>query len=658
MSNLNWCFLFLIIPFFIKGQIGADTTIDSLFRLLDTPTIDMSPEDRMSIANRYYQSHPELSNAYAESALSSKFAEESIQFRSKALIDYGYNLNKQGEIDRALDYLNRGLDMAHSSGDTVNIIKARNSLGIYYNDRGDNVYASRQYIQALELARLVKDTFQIIRPHVNLAGLYNEQNRPEKSISIGKAGIELARAIGELRGEGFLCNNIAVAYLSQDQFSEAKPYLDRALEISTLRDDKETMARNHSNLCNVYRELGDLNQAEFHCLLANEFLEPLRNPRSKLLHAINFGRLLSEQGQIEEALSQANFAKEMGLRNSLNIHLNEVYQLFYELYKKKNEFKKALSMLEVYSEQRYGSLNAKNTAQVMAAEESYNSLLEQNTILENRTKMVSLENENSNSNYQRNLAIVLSTILGVMGLVLLWRYKIQRSLSNELKERNAEIEEKQIELNVALEQKETLLKEIHHRVKNNLQIISSLLNLQSKKIKDSVVLESIEEGKNRVEAMSLIHQNLYQSDRFTSIEMNSYINQLMTHLASSFNFDSDDIKYKVDTNGIDLDIDTAIPIGLIINELVTNAAKHAFTNKDFGNIKVVLVELRDNRYKLIVQDDGIGIDPDIDYSKLKSLGFRLVNTLGVKQLNGDLKVESDYGSKMTLLFSSIQNQEQ
>jgi len=250
----------------------------------------------------------------------------------------------------------------------------------------------------------------------------------------------------------------------------------------------------------------------------------------------------------------------------------------------------------------------------------------------------------------KNLLIVGLILL--FGLVTLFYNlsRIKQKNNNILTAKNNEIESQRQVIQQSLEIKETLLKVIHHRVKNNLQIISSLLNLQSKNIKDKNVLSSINEGKNRVEAMSLIHQNLYQSDNLTSISMKNYLEQLMHYLSSSFRSSDKNIQYHIKTNDIEFDIDTAIPVGLMVNELVTNAYKHAFSNLEKGNIYINLSKSGDQEFKLLVRDDGVGIPQNLDIKKTNSLGLKLVKSLSTKQLKGSLEVLNSNGTIFEIKF--------
>jgi len=217
----------------------------------------------------------------------------------------------------------------------------------------------------------------------------------------------------------------------------------------------------------------------------------------------------------------------------------------------------------------------------------------------------------------------------------------------ELKQR-IEAEEK---LKASLKEKEALLKEIHHRVKNNLQIISSLLNLQAGYIKDEYYQNLFKESQNRIKSMVLIHEKLYQSKDLANIKADDYIEGLVRHLFHSYGVKPKAVVLKKNIKNVTLNIDTAIPCGLIINELISNSLKHAFPRSLPRSPEITLKLFQDkrNRTVLIVSDNGVGLPKNIDFKKTKSLGLQLVSAL-VEQLGGIITVEVKEGTKFTITF--------
>lgn len=210
------------------------------------------------------------------------------------------------------------------------------------------------------------------------------------------------------------------------------------------------------------------------------------------------------------------------------------------------------------------------------------------------------------------------------------------------------------QIKASLEEKRVLLKEIHHRVKNNMQIVSSLLSLQSMYIEDEDALNVFKESQDRVKSMAMIHESLYQTPNLARINFDEYIQNLVSGLFNSYSTNSKLIEPKLDLCRVSLDIDTAIPCGLILNELVTNSIKHAFsTNKNYGFEKYGIINVKLSRenemIEIVVRDNGVGFPGDIDFKNTSSLGLQLVNNL-VNQINGIIELNNNSGTEFRIRF--------
>lgn len=203
----------------------------------------------------------------------------------------------------------------------------------------------------------------------------------------------------------------------------------------------------------------------------------------------------------------------------------------------------------------------------------------------------------------------------------------------------------------SLQEKEVLLKEIHHRVKNNLQIISSLLSLQSETIGSKDPAQTFRESQDRIRSMALIHEKLYQARDISRVDFAEYVRSLTAYLSRSY-MTCPGVKIIVDIDRVALDIDKAIPCGLIINELVSNSLKYAFRDRLAGEIRVSLSQ-SDGVYTLVVSDDGAGMPPGLDFRNTTSLGLQLVNTL-VNQLEGTIKLDVTRGTRFKITFAEIE----
>ncbi len=239
---------------------------------------------------------------------------------------------------------------------------------------------------------------------------------------------------------------------------------------------------------------------------------------------------------------------------------------------------------------------------------------------------------------------------------LIERKRAEELLQSANEELERRVEERTIELSRAnksltslLGEKDVLLKEIHHRVKNNLQIISSLLNLQSGYIKDPEALQVFTESRNRVRSMALIHEKLYQSTDLSRIDFSDYIKSLTTGLVSTFAGNSRAVRIAVEIDQIMLGIDSAVPCGLIVNELVTNCFKYAFKTGQPGEIKISLDPVEDEKLRLRVSDNGVGFPKGVDFRNTESLGMQIVTTL-TEQMDGNIALLNGSGTTFEIVF--------
>ncbi len=225
-----------------------------------------------------------------------------------------------------------------------------------------------------------------------------------------------------------------------------------------------------------------------------------------------------------------------------------------------------------------------------------------------------------------------------------------RALSEEIIERK----EAQDNVKASLKEKEVLLREIHHRVKNNLQVISSMLSLQAGTETDDRSLKALEESQRRVKVMARIHENLHQSDDLTSVDARDYLNIVVEDTIASGGHDAQRMSSRLDVDDIVIDVDQAIACGQIVSELLSNSLKHTFPNGQSGNIEVSLHRRDGGRMELTVADDGKGLPENFDLRRVETLGIRLVHALTM-QLSGVVDVDGSAGTRVQITFPENQS---
>lgn len=248
-------------------------------------------------------------------------------------------------------------------------------------------------------------------------------------------------------------------------------------------------------------------------------------------------------------------------------------------------------------------------------------------------------------------AIMLTLLLGLAYN----RYRLKQRSNKQLQQQQTQINQQNHSLQSSireqqklLSEKEWLVKEIHHRVKNNLQIVVSLLNTQAAHLEQGDALTAIQESRHRMQVISLLHQKLYQAETSSLIDMQVYIREVVSYLKESFK-GINRLYFSQQIDAISLDISQAVPVGLILNEAITNCIKYAFPNNINGNITVSFTKEDDRNLLLTVADNGVGIATGIDPAQRNSLGMRLMQTLS-EQLDGNIKIENKQGTTVRICF--------
>ena len=223
------------------------------------------------------------------------------------------------------------------------------------------------------------------------------------------------------------------------------------------------------------------------------------------------------------------------------------------------------------------------------------------------------------------------------------------SMLDQIQSRKIEQDKAEKQIKNSLDEKIIMLQEIHHRVKNNMQIISSLIRLHSRSIHDEKSLQVFEECRDRIQSMALVHEILYKSKDFARIDFGQYLQNLTDYLFKSYSTSPESVKLSISVKRIAIDINNAIPVGMLINELVSNALKHAFPNNKKGEISITLTKDNQGRSHLEVKDNGVGLPEDFDLNSQTTFGVELITTL-VRQLNGKIKITSQDGTLIKVTF--------
>ncbi|MEP4091900.1 histidine kinase dimerization/phosphoacceptor domain -containing protein [Reichenbachiella sp.] len=558
------------------------------------------------------------------------------------------------DFDLAIDRFKQAEYIFDSLGDLNGISSINTNLGIIYDNQGKYQLALDHYFKSIKYRDPAYDSvFDWIAHKVNVGAVYNSMGLTQEALDAFMTAIDLAENNPELIDKATKSYvNVANIHLDLGQLDSAKIYIDKVMAAGERQESPTTMA-------DGYELMGTLLTKKKNYLAAIESYKKAESEALKLgskteLAIIyqgysqayyGLGDSTNDRKSILTGLEYANkkiaISEELGLAEDLPTG----YKAKSEILEWLGDHKNALLFYQEYDVLSDSLFGEAQSNQVAEMKEKFESEQKQRQIEVQNAKLARQEIELSKQAILRN-ALIGGLVMLVVIIGLVYRnQRIKNKKNQEIAEKNKAIEE-------SLHEKESLLKEIHHRVKNNLQVISSLLNMQSRGTDSPEMLEVIQEGQSRVKAMSLIHQKLYQTDNLSEIDFQDYISQLIDQLATLYKKKELKVENQVEAREIMLDIDTAIPLGLILNELISNAYKYAFSSERKGLIQIDLKRLDDGQLQLNVSDNGDGLPEDFDLEATKSLGLKLVNIL-TKQLNGELSYESKNGSRFKIIFNEI-----
>jgi len=510
----------------------------------------------------------------------------------------------QGRYDRATEYYLQAMKQAEANADTLYAAIVLNNIAACYEIGKQPEAAIRAFEDAMERFRRLGDKSWMAKVSHNLAQRYLDKKDFETALQHYQNAYQWFQELGDRHHEGLALTGYGHYFFQKAQYGTALDYYKKALPMLDRQYDPAAYAEQLEHLANTYLRLKKYKEAAQHL-------------------------------QTALPMAQACLALEQEVRLS---------RLAVTLYKETGNIKKAFEWQEKFIVLSDSLYSQEKTQVLQDAVKKYElEQKEQQIILlnaENQVKDLSLQNAHRAQGIML-LGLLILSLAGLGGWYLL-RLK-QRS--------NRALEEKNLQINKALAEKDVLVREMHHRVKNNLQVIASLLKLQSQHLSDKQALDALTDGRNRVQSMAFIHQNLYQQEQLTAIEAAVYVPKLAHALFVSYNFKPERLQICYEIEPLLLDVDTAIPIGLILNELITNALKYAFRDDTPGTLTIRLHRQASDILLLAVQDTGPGLDPALLNSEnvSASFGLRLVQLLAEK-LASTISVRNENGACIELII--------
>ncbi len=617
------------------------TQKDSLLYAIDTSSnIETILHSKVDLSSYYIdQTQHDSATVLLESVIqqSQQLKLKTIEARAYEIL--GYNYDVAGNLKLSLNHYELARQAYEILDDKRKVASCMHYKGTAAYFQGDYESAMGYYLETLEYTEGLNFLKQRANTLNNVGVLYRISDKNKQAIDIYREVLAINRKLKDPDGVANQHNNLGVAYTYLYNLDSALIYLDSAMMRYQITQDTYDIAFTYTSMGDAYYEAGkDLENARMSLLKANELFKVSSNQFTLAKNYLFLGEVELEDNNVTKAihyLDKGLAVLEGTDREDIRLDLFETLEQAYSKLGMTDKAYEYLSAHKTLNEELYKKEKREYLEEMQTKYDT-----------EKKEKLIEIQNLELQQQQKdkRNLRIILGLLAAGLLSSALFIFVTIRT-KNLLSKQNHIIEKSLLE-------KDMLLREIHHRVKNNLQVISSILTLQGRYSRDPLIEGAIKKGKDRVRTMALIHENLYQKENLAGVNMKRYLEKLFSSLFHSYHINESEIELILNIEDINLDVDTVVPIGLAVNELITNALKYAFPDNRDGIIKVGLTE-ENNELRLTVEDNGIGMQSHQQNPTGTGFGFELIDTFKTK-LNAELNISSLNGTLVEMIIKNYQ----
>lgn len=610
---------------------GYGQKIDSLKQLYQSEADDSTKAELLlSISSSYLNDYADSTDQgfdYAKEAYEFSKSKELILPQIRALAGMGKVWRNRVNKRKSIACLERAYALADSIGDQSWVAKIRGNKATALAFFGDLEEATAIKLEVIETFEALNDSTALQVEWYGIGYIYGQNNNPRKALPY------YLKALNYDTTHPLVLATIGRNYSGLQQPDSAYHYLEKALAYS--QEGSALHIDILNKLGNIHLENGDYEQG---IALIGEALEGMgEDSQLDLTYKIKHNMI--DAYRLNGQLTQAEELLKSIVEDSLVLLTRaRHYEVAYRLFEAQGDYQRAFLAHQNYHAYSDSISNVELSSKVEDLQIKYETAEKEREIMAlestQRIKDTQLRNQ------RRLLLLTVLFLLLAAGL----GYFIYR-LYQKTKEQN-------VVIGHALSEKELLLKEIHHRVKNNLQVVSSLLSLQSQYVEDDKALSAINEGRNRVRSIALIHQDIYQHDTLTGIHVSDYFSKLISALFQTYNIQEDQVKLQLDIEDAVIDVETIVPLGLIANELVSNALKYAFQDTDEGVLAVSLHTEEGAGVLLEVKDNGPGFDHSLVDENVNSFGYQMILAF-VRRLDAVLNFDTQRGTHVSVRIPEV-----
>jgi two-component sensor histidine kinase len=555
---------------------------------------------------------------------------------ASVLANIGLIYYQDDKYKDALNIYFRSMAIHRSSNNLLGMAKSMNNIAIIYLNNYNYNESLKYFLETKKYYIELEDQEQLLQANLNIVKVYNALRKFKKSIELLNKGFESIKLLEE-RPKLLLeySGELAATNFGLSELPMAKVYLEKALAMAIEQQDTSNIITFIGLKNQIYLKGDNLDSSKILFKWADILLANYNDQSGLSSYQIEKAQFLNENGRCKEAktliLKAINFYKAkkryknldeaLGVLAKSELGLKDYYSL-----SKTNEERLAIKD-SFFNSQELWNLAQLDVKKDFAEKQVKDSL---NTVYLRREKNTQIALEQSKLKQQKTISYA-SIGGGLLVLLLAGSFYNSRQ---KTRKQNKEIQAKNIDIEKRNTQIEWLLKEIHHRVKNNLQIVSSLMSIQGRSLNDEKSKALIRESQNRIKSMSLVHESLYQAEDLSQIEIEPFIKRIAESVKSSLKSKEQEINLQIDADNFEMNAEQAVPVGIIINELASNAFKHAFKNRSIGTLKIAVKNVNDS-LTLLIDDDGpeLPSDFEVDFTG-GSIGMALVQSLAEDQLGG------------------------
>ncbi|MFD0963139.1 histidine kinase dimerization/phosphoacceptor domain -containing protein [Pseudofulvibacter geojedonensis] len=622
--NVLLCLLVFLLPNKNFSQNFADKNYYLIDSLQYAKLVSSEKELIDNSLKIYYDSKEEISKLEAINAIVENSNVDEVWHKyNKWMYEYTLKALPDNIGNKKVNKRNKYLLQYHAN--------SINNTGIIYNDKGDYPKALEHYYKSLTIREKIQDSLKYPEIYGNISTIYWSLRNFKKAESVLEKGIAIAKKNNDQIMSSMLLSNLASIYLEEERYQEAEELINQNIKLSKQFKNKVDVGQLFMIKASVNLLREDTENALIEIKKALDIFEAHGYVHGKLSALRILVKIYIKKGQNGIAKTNALNYLELSEKSRDPENVLESALLLSTIYKEEGNWKEALPMTELYYKMRDS----------ISSSEIEKELIREKAAYDVAVKEQEIERQKYDLERRKYFIIFISIALFLALLSTLFyfnSYKKKQIINKLLERQKADISKKN-------EAKKHMLQEIHHRIKNNLQVVNSLLRMQSSKMKDEEMIAMFKQTQSRVNSMAKLHEKMYQSGDLKQVNTKDYLTSLIHEIVSNYTVDKK-INLKIDIESIYLDSQTLMPLSLIINELITNSLKYAFKEQEEGTVTVQLNSVANSKHELYVADNGTGFRKE---KSTEGLGAKLINSF-TRQLDGHIEVIIGQGTAYKITF--------